>query len=95
MKLKIANNNQDYEIPENSELAKALDAKNSPLLFGCRTGICGTCLIEVIDGAPDDYLPTDDEVDLLEIIAENNPKARLACQMRMKRDLHIKYIGKK
>lgn len=95
MKLKIDNNNQEYEIAENSELAKALDAKNSPLLFGCRTGICGTCLIEVVEGGPEDYRPNADEMDLLEIIAENNPKARLACQMRIKNNLHIKYIGKK
>lgn len=95
MKLKIENNNQEYEIEPNSELSKALDAKNSPLLFGCRTGICGTCLVEVIEGEAHDFKPNPDELDLLEIIAENNPKARLACQMRIKNDLHLKYIGKK
>ncbi|MBC6436085.1 2Fe-2S iron-sulfur cluster binding domain-containing protein, partial [Nostoc sp. HG1] len=28
-------------------LSEHLTIQNSPVLFGCRTGICGTCLVEV------------------------------------------------
>ncbi|MBW4562415.1 MAG: 2Fe-2S iron-sulfur cluster binding domain-containing protein [Mojavia pulchra JT2-VF2] len=34
------------EIHQN--LSEHLTIQNSPVLFGCRTGICGTCLVEVI-----------------------------------------------
>ncbi|MEL7510357.1 MAG: 2Fe-2S iron-sulfur cluster-binding protein, partial [Cyanobacteria bacterium J06554_1] len=29
-------------------LADTFTVQNSPILFGCRTGICGTCLVTVI-----------------------------------------------
>ena len=77
-----------------SILSEHLTVENSPVLFGCRTGICGTCLIEVqeeINGRLADA--TDDERELLEIIAPDNPKARLACQIELCADIKIKYIG--
>ena len=77
-----------------SILSEHLTVENSPVLFGCRTGICGTCLVEVqeeINGRLADA--TDDERELLEIIAPDNPKARLACQIELCADIKIKYIG--
>ena len=34
-------------LPKDSALSMALNATNSNLLFGCRIGICGTCVMEV------------------------------------------------
>lgn len=69
------------ELAEGVFLSEALDAVRSPLLFGCRTGICGTCLVEVV---PEDDLPPPDadEQELLDVLAPDNPHARLACQLR-------------
>ena len=33
-------------LDERAELSRELDVSNSPLLFGCRTGVCGTCAVE-------------------------------------------------
>jgi ferredoxin len=75
-------------------LSEHLDVANSPLLFGCRTGICGTCLIEV-EAQENGELqaPSDDERELLELIAPDNPRARLACQIALCADLTIRYLG--
>ena len=69
------------EIPLRGCLPLHLSVQNSPLLFGCRSGLCGTCLIEVeaADGAMEP--PADDEREALEIYAPGNPRARLACQL--------------
>lgn len=67
-------------------LAEVLTVQNSPILFGCRTGICGTCLVEVIG----EVLPPDeDEQELLEVLAPGNSHARLACQLDLIGDVAI------
>jgi len=75
-------------------LSEHLSIENSPLLFGCRTGICGTCLIEVEEAANGELgEPAADELELLEIIAPENQRARLACQVALSADIRIRYIG--
>lgn len=75
-------------------LSEHLSVENSPLLFGCRTGICGTCLIEVEETTNGKLVePAADELELLEIIAPENRRARLACQIELRADIRIRYIG--
>ena len=57
------------------------------MLFGCRTGICGTCLIEVKGEIPP---PQPDEQEMLDTLACNNVNARLACQIRLTANLEIR-----
>ena len=71
-------------------LSTELTAVNSPILFGCRSGICGTCLVEVESGSIDE--PEADEKEALEIFAPGNPKARLACQLHLTGDLCLRKI---
>ncbi len=80
----------DYEsinLENNQNLSEYLTVENSPILFGCRTGICGTCLV-VIEG--DIPPPSAEEKELLEILAPKNPKARLACQIQLTNNIDIK-----
>ncbi|MGD1863503.1 MAG: 2Fe-2S iron-sulfur cluster-binding protein [Phormidesmis sp.] len=59
-------------------LLNALTLQNSPILFGCRTGICGTCLVSAVGN----MLPPDtEEQEVLSMLAPNCPTARLACQL--------------
>jgi len=85
---------QPVPVPAGQNLSECLDIENSPLLFGCRTGICGTCMIEVqavLRGtlAP----PSEEEQDLLSIVAPGNPRARLACQIKLSADIQVKPIS--
>jgi len=80
------------EIAEGSNLSEVLTAENSPVLFGCRTGICGTCLSSV-DAAGQLEAPDPEEQEVLEVISEDEPNARLCCQLSISCDLKIVHIG--
>jgi ferredoxin len=82
-------NHQSIELERNQNLAEYLTIENSPILFGCRTGICGTCLVVVEGDIPPASL---EEKELLEILAPENPKARLACQIQLTNDIKITKI---
>ncbi|MEM9976999.1 MAG: 2Fe-2S iron-sulfur cluster-binding protein [Cyanobacteria bacterium P01_D01_bin.2] len=72
-------------------LADTLTIQNSPILFGCRTGICGTCLVTVTGDVPP---PDADEQELLDVLAPDCPSARLACQLDVTHDLEISPYGR-
>lgn len=79
-------------LKQDASLVTELTAVNCPILFGCRSGICGTCLVEAEheDGAI--TAPAKDELEVLEIFAPGNPAARLACQMRLTGNLRLRRI---
>ena len=85
---------EELELEKGVELSKQLDATTSPILFGCRTGICGTCIVEVLSGEENLNPPDEDEAELLEIMADDLSHPRLACQLRCDGDVSVKYIGK-
>ncbi|QKQ77239.1 2Fe-2S iron-sulfur cluster-binding protein [Nostoc sp. TCL240-02] len=68
-------------------LSEHLTIQNSPVLFGCRTGICGTCLVEVVGNISP---PKPDEQEMLEMLAANHPHARLACQVDVTDNVEIR-----
>jgi ferredoxin len=79
-------------LPHGAALSEVLTIENSPLLFGCRTGICGTCIARVEARSGELPPPTEDEKDVLDLLCPNEPKARLACQIRLSADLTIEPI---
>jgi ferredoxin len=81
------------ELPDTAYLADYLTAVNSPVLFGCRSGICGTCLIEVEVVTNNLLPPAELEAETLELHAPTNPKARLACQLSLTACITLKKIS--
>ena len=81
------------ELPELASLPLYLTVQNSPVLFGCRSGLCGTCLIEV-EALPPDAVEAPDtaEAETLGLYAPGNTKARLACQLVLRGDVRIRKI---
>lgn len=67
-------------------LSVNLTLQNSPVLFGCRTGICGTCLVAAAGAITP---PNVEEQEVLDILAPNCANARLACQLRPQGDITI------
>ena len=43
---------QAIVLEEHSPLSEHLTVQNSPVLFGCHTGICGTCLVVIKGDIP-------------------------------------------
>ena len=60
-----------------------VEASGSALPFGCRDGECGTCVVMIESGM--EYMSeiTAKEIAVLKTLNETNPKARLACQMKV------------
>jgi ferredoxin len=81
------------KLEEGTALSTALNASNSPVLFGCRIGICGTCVIEV--SASDAQLAEAGpvEAESLELYAPGCKGARLACQLNATANICIGKLG--
>lgn len=94
-KIEFLNSAHDsIELEEESSLSEALNVQNSPILFGCRTGICGTCLVQ-IEGETKLTPPADeDELEVIEVFSDGEVGLRLACQIKIKENLKMKYKGK-
>jgi len=71
------------EAPNGGELLDICDDVLAPVAFSCRSASCGTCHIEVVEGAELLDAPGEDEEDLLDLL--DGPKnSRLACQAKVK-----------
>ena len=71
------------DVPDGGELVDICDHYLVPIPFSCRSASCGTCHIEVLEGAALLDPPKEAEEELLDILGgEGN--ARLACQARVK-----------
>jgi ferredoxin len=82
------------DLPDLASLPLHLTSLNSPLLFGCRSGLCGTCLIEVEPVSAEALEPPDAaEREALDIYAPGNARARLACQVALTADVRIRKIS--
>lgn len=77
------------EAPEGGSLADLCDRIDAPIPFSCRSANCGTCRIEVLEGASELLPAKDDELDVLDIFAIAPPTHRLACQSQMKPGLGV------
>lgn len=64
-------------LKEGEPIRNAVEKLGVP--FGCEEGICGTCMIDVLEGENNLSDLTDQEKDLM-----RDKKHRLACQCRIK-----------
>jgi len=76
-------------LPAGSNLSEQLTVVNSPVLFGCRTGICGTCLVQIHSGEETLTPPDAAEQEALAIYAPGIKNARLACQIALTSDISL------
>ncbi len=82
-KLLFENTGEERELPDGSSLIEACEEAGVP--FACTEGVCGTCVIEVLDGMENLSEFTQEERDFL-----GEPQhERLACQCKI-RSGHVK-----
>ncbi|HSX03790.1 MAG TPA: 2Fe-2S iron-sulfur cluster-binding protein [Rhabdochlamydiaceae bacterium] len=77
-KLIYKNTGEEKELPDGSPIAESCEEAGVP--FACTEGICGTCVIEVVEGMDNLSDFTQEEKDFL---GEQNHE-RLACQCKIK-----------
>ncbi len=67
---------EEIEIPDGSPINSACKKLGVP--FGCETGICGTCMINIVEGENNLSELTNEEKAL-----KRDSKHRLACQCKI------------
>ena len=77
-KLIFENSDEEVEVADGQEIVEACEEQGVP--FACTEGVCGTCVIEVVEGM-DNLTPiTQEEKDFL---GEQDTE-RLACQCKIR-----------
>jgi ferredoxin len=79
------------EVPADSLLQRVCDEHRLPVVFGCRQGRCGSCLVQVQAGSDNLRVPSAREARTLEVL-DAEPDWRLACQCVVMGDVHLCYI---
>lgn len=85
-KVTIKTDNMTIDVAENYALIDMCEDYDTSILFGCRDGACGACMVRILEGEQNLTPMKDDERDFLETMAAQENE-RLACQCRVKGDV--------
>ena len=77
-KLKFETTDEEVDLPDNSPIQEVCEEAGVP--FACTEGVCGTCVVEVVDGKENLSEQTQEEEDFL---GEGCTDERLACQCKI------------
>lgn len=87
-KLTIKTDKKTIEVKENSAIIDVCEQHDTSILFGCRDGACGACMVRILIN-PQNLSPMEEhERDFLETMAAREDE-RLACQCRVLGDVTI------
>lgn len=70
---------KEFDLEEGSSIVQPCEASGVP--FACTEGVCGTCVVEVLEGKENLSEFTQEEMDFLGAAEFNE---RLACQCKIK-----------
>jgi len=87
-KVHITTDDLTIDVHDGYAMIDMCDDQDTSILFGCRDGACGACMIKVIEGAENLSKMEDHERDFLETMAAE-PRERLACQCKVHGDVKI------
>ncbi len=76
-KIIFENSGEEKELAEGEPIAELCEEQGVP--FACTEGVCGTCVIEVLEGMENLSPMTQEEKDFL----GEQDRERLACQCKM------------
>lgn len=80
------------ELPQNSALTDLEEVQENVIPFGCRSGACGACVIEVLEGITNLTEADDVERAFLATLGYPKERYRLACQCRLQGDIIIQPV---
>lgn len=87
-KVTITTDDLTIEVKEGYQLIEMCEDHDTSILFGCRDGACGACMVKVLEGAEHISPMESDEKDFLETMAAEDNE-RLACQCKVFGDVKI------
>lgn len=76
-KLIFEDNQEEFDLPDGASIIEPCEQAGVP--FACTEGVCGTCVVEVVDGMENLSEFNQAEADFL----GEQDKERLACQCRI------------
>lgn len=86
--LTIKTDKKTIEVEKNAAIIDVCEHHDTSILFGCRDGACGACMVRVVEN-PQHLSPMEEhERDFLETMAAREDE-RLACQCRVLGDVTI------
>ncbi len=88
-KLTIEASGEEISLPNKSHLSDAEEFGATGLSFGCRQGVCGMCVVEVIAGEENLSPAADKEKTFLNSLGYEQSNARLACQCQIYGDVEL------
>jgi len=87
-KVTITTDKKTIEVAQDYAMIDMCEDHDTSILFGCRDGACGACMVRVLEN-PQNLSPMqDNERDFLETMAAA-PNERLACQCKVLGDVVI------
>ena len=89
IKVKFQNSGEEEEVETGTYLKDATKDAGWPIAYGCEDGVCGTCIVKVVDGADNLNDQEDVEKQTLEIMGMDDGNHRLACQCKCSGDCTI------
>ena len=87
----FANNGQSYEVPEGTSFLEFCQANGVEFDFGCTVGSCGTCRMQILEGA-DNVDPADDEEKETIEMCTDVEGARLGCGVVIRGDVKLQQL---
>ena len=87
-KVTITTDDLTIDVADNYAMIDMCEDHETSILFGCRDGACGACMIKVKEGMQNLSKMEDDERDFLETMAAEEDE-RLACQCRVLGDVVV------
>lgn len=85
-KVTITTDNKSIDVEDGYALIDMCEDQDTSILFGCRDGACGACMVRVKEGSEHLSKMGDDEKDFLETMAAESDE-RLACQCKVYGDV--------
>ena len=79
-KLHFQNTGDEVEIEDGAPIAAVCEEAGVP--FACTEGVCGTCIVEIVEGRENLCEPTQAEIDFLG--EQGIYRERMCCQCRIK-----------
>ncbi|MCS6899326.1 MAG: 2Fe-2S iron-sulfur cluster-binding protein [Myxococcales bacterium] len=80
---KVPNTVVEADEPKGGRLLDTCDDHGAPIPFSCRSGSCGTCRVEIIEGEALLDPPEEEERQILEMFGDP-PGRRLACLIQVR-----------
>lgn len=87
-KVTITTDKKTIDVVDGYAMIDMCEDHDTSILFGCRDGACGACMVRVLAGAENLSPMKDDEKDFLETMAAE-PNERLACQCKVFGDVTL------